>query len=369
MLLYDFGARMAVNGTVVMDAIIDTPTLVRSGVVGASDQPLIDGLLAQIAVVDHGGEIVAVNRAWREFALANGGSPDKFGIGCNYLEILAAVVACGDDASADQDLAYATLAAAGLRAVLDGRNPRFRMEYPCDTATERRWFMLTITPVAAPQGLGAIVAHEELTALRLARDENLRHAAQLNKAFTDMVEAVALFVEKRDPYTAGHQQQVSALCDVIGQGMGLDEDRRQGLVLGASIHDIGKISVPAEILTRPGRLSDPEMAIIRTHPETGFEILHGICFPWPLADMIRQHHERLDGSGYPFGLTGDAICLEARIIAVADVFDAISSHRPYRPAHGHEAALAELSAGRGSRYDASVVDAFMASWQAGRLPV
>jgi HD-GYP domain-containing protein (c-di-GMP phosphodiesterase class II) len=130
-----------------------------------------------------------------------------------------------------------------------------------------------------------------------------------------------------------------------------------GLHLGATIHDIGKISFPAEILSRPGKLSEPEYAIIRYHPVTGQEILRGIDFLWPIANMVWQHHERCDGSGYPPGIKGDDICLEARIIAVVDVLDAIVSHRPYRPALNIEEALTELRTGRGIAYDATVVDA------------
>ncbi len=143
----------------------------------------------------------------------------------------------------------------------------------------------------------------------------------------------------------------------IGWELGLDKDRVEGMRLGATIHDIGKIFVPAEILNRPGQLSKIEYAIVLTHPEAGYDIVKGIEFPWPVAEMILQHHERLDGSGYPRGLKGDQINLEARILAVADVVEAIASHRPYRPSLGLKAAVSEIVRNRGVLYDPEVVDA------------
>lgn len=194
------------------------------------------------------------------------------------------------------------------------------------------------------------VGHERL------QQENLRNADNLKKTLTDTIRAIALTVEKRDPYTAGHQNNVAELCVAIGRELNLDQDRLEGLRLGAAIHDIGKIYVPAEILNRPGKLTVPEFEIIKTHPEVGYDIVKDVKFPWPVAQMILQHHERLDGSGYPGGLKGEEILLEARILAVADTVDAMSSHRPYRPAIGPEKALAEIEQQRGKRYDPDVVD-------------
>ena len=171
-----------------------------------------------------------------------------------------------------------------------------------------------------------------------------------------MIKAFSMTVEKRDPYTAGHQQHVSELAVAIAEQMELDENTIEGIKLGAMIHDIGKIYVPSEILNRPGRISDIEFKIIQTHPQVGYEIVKDIVFPWPVIDMIVQHHERLNGSGYPKGLKGDEINLEARIIAVADVVEAIASHRPYRPSLGIDKALEEISKNRGKLYDTQVVD-------------
>lgn len=170
------------------------------------------------------------------------------------------------------------------------------------------------------------------------------------------IDAFVLAIEKRDPYTAGHQKRVTDLAVAIGKKIGLNKDRIEGLRLGALIHDIGKIYVPGEILNRPGKINKPEFDLIKLHSEIGREIISGIDFPWDIEKMIAQHHERLDGSGYPNGLKGDEIIVEARIIAVSDVVEAISSHRPYRPALGIGTALEEIKEGRGIKYDPEVVD-------------
>jgi HD-GYP domain-containing protein (c-di-GMP phosphodiesterase class II) len=166
-----------------------------------------------------------------------------------------------------------------------------------------------------------------------------------------------MVVEMRDPYTAGHQKRVAGLARAIGEELGLPADRRDGLHTAGLIHDLGKISVPAEILSKPSKLTAIEFSMIKVHPQAGFDILKSIEFPWPVARMVLEHHERLDGTGYPGGLRGEDILLESRILAVADVVEAISSHRPYRPALGIEAALDEIEVRRGIFYDAAVVDA------------
>lgn len=194
--------------------------------------------------------------------------------------------------------------------------------------------------------------------IRMLRIRAERDAA--NRALSDVlmqtVDAIALTVEKRDPYTAGHQHRVAELAVAIGGKMGLDAHRLEGLRLGAILHDLGKIAIPAELLSRPGRLTETEFGLIKNHPRIGYEIIKGIHFPWPVKEMILQHHERLDGSGYPQGLKDPEIVLEARIIAVADVVEAITSHRPYRPALGIDTALEEIQSGCGTLYDPEVVD-------------
>ena len=155
------------------------------------------------------------------------------------------------------------------------------------------------------------------------------------------VRAIATAAELRDPYTAGHQHHVAELSSAIAVRLGIDPELVAGIGIAASIHDIGKLIVPAEILSKPGRLTDIEYELVKAHAQAGHDIVAGIDFPWPVAEMILQHHERLDGSGYPRGLRGDEISIGARIIAVADTVEAMSSHRPYRPGLGTEAALAE----------------------------
>ncbi|MFZ2161272.1 MAG: HD domain-containing phosphohydrolase [Sideroxyarcus sp.] len=163
-------------------------------------------------------------------------------------------------------------------------------------------------------------------------------------------------IEMRDPYTDGHQKRVALLATAIAEEMGLPPDTVTGIRLGSLVHDVGKIRVPSEVLSCPRKLSRTEMEFIKTHPDAGFEILKGTTFPWPVARMVIEHHERLDGAGYPNGLKGEEICLEARIIAVADTVEAMTSFRPYRPALGIEAAVKVISEGRGSIYDPAVVD-------------
>ena len=181
-------------------------------------------------------------------------------------------------------------------------------------------------------------------------------AFRLRQALEETIVAIALTLEKRDPYTAGHQQRVSELAAAIAEEMGLPHRQTEGIRFGALIHDIGKVYVPSEILNRPGRLTELEFGLIKAHPEVGFDIVKDIHFPWPVAQMVLQHHERLDGSGYPRGLKADEIMLETRILSVADVVEAMAAHRPYRSAVGMKAALEELKRGRGTQYDPDVVD-------------
>ncbi|TXT35290.1 MAG: hypothetical protein FD135_5001 [Comamonadaceae bacterium] len=163
-------------------------------------------------------------------------------------------------------------------------------------------------------------------------------------------------MEARDPYTAGHQRRVSELATRIAREMGLPDEQAIGIQLAAAIHDLGKIRIPAEILSKPGRLSSIEFQLMQTHAQAGYDILKDVAFPWPIATIILQHHERLDGSGYPQGLKEDQILLESKIVAVADVVEAMSSHRPYRPSLGIDMALDEIERNRGTHYAPEVVD-------------
>lgn len=177
------------------------------------------------------------------------------------------------------------------------------------------------------------------------------------KVLAGMVHSMGTLMSKKDNYTAEHQVKVARLAVAIAEEMGMKKERVEGLRLAAMIHDLGKISIPAEILTKPGKLTELEFKILQTHPYTGFEILSNIEFPWPLAQIIIQHHEKIDGSGYPEGLSGSDILLEARILCVADVVEAMASHRPYRPALGIDVALEEISEKKGILFDHDVVEA------------
>lgn len=192
-----------------------------------------------------------------------------------------------------------------------------------------------------------------------ALEQNQQHLERLQASLEDTIRAIATIVEMRDPYTAGHQARVADLAAAIAGQMGLPDEQVHGIHLAGLVHDLGKIQIPAEILSKPGKITDIEYSLIKTHPQAGYDILKDIDFPWPIAQMVLQHHEKLDGSGYPQGLQGNEILLEARIMAVADVVEAMSSHRPYRPGLGLDAALAEIGKGRGSHYDPDVVDACM----------
>ena len=183
------------------------------------------------------------------------------------------------------------------------------------------------------------------------------YRVRLEAGLDAAVRAIATAAEMRDPYTAGHQRRVAQLSTAIANELGVDPDVVAGIGVAASIHDIGKLAVPAEILSRPGFLSDLEYAVVKQHARAGHDIVAGIDFPWPVAETILQHHERLDGSGYPSGLRSDAILPGARIIGVADTVEAMKTHRPYRPGLGIDAALQEIADGRGTLFDADAVDA------------
>lgn len=190
-----------------------------------------------------------------------------------------------------------------------------------------------------------------------AQHDSIDYQVKLRQSLEEGLKALAATLEQRDPYTAGHQERVADLARCIGLEMGLQEEKVHAIYLAGVVHDIGKVHIPAEILSKPSKLTYIEFELIKTHSKAGYDILKGISFPWPLADIVWQHHERLNGSGYPRGLTDSEILLEAKIVAVADVVDAMASHRPYRAGLGIDAALEEIVRERGTLYDPAVVDA------------
>ncbi|MBI5602554.1 MAG: HD domain-containing protein [Deltaproteobacteria bacterium] len=220
-------------------------------------------------------------------------------------------------------------------------------------------FWISINARAVYDSMGKILFYEglseDITRRKEAEKKLSESLESLRKAIGTTIQVMVAAVETKDPYTAGHQKRTTDLARAIASEMGLPQDRIEGIRMAGAIHDIGKLSVPAEILSKPTKLSAIEFSLIKEHSKYGYAILKEVESPWPLADMILQHHERMDGSGYPQGLKGEDILLEARIIAVADVVEAIASFRPYRPALGIEAALEEIEKNAGVMYDKEVV--------------
>ena len=263
-----------------------------------------------------------------------------------------------------------------LRVSASGHTFDARLRRADGGATRYAWHA---APRGAPAGAtagGAAGATSGATSGAYIIGVDVSPTATIHSALSDAVggertilrqsiEAIAHTLELRDPYTSGHQTHVADLSVAIGRRLALPEDRLEGLHYCALLHDLGKIAVPGELLTRPDRLDPLEMEMIRHHARRGHDVLSHIDFPWPVADVALHHHERLDGSGYPDGLAGGAISLEARIVGVADVVDAMSSHRPYRAALGIDRALAEIRDGAGTLYDAAIVDACVACFGAG----
>lgn len=197
----------------------------------------------------------------------------------------------------------------------------------------------------------------DISERKAAEGVTLRYYEQLKVALRNTVEVATVISEMRDPYTAGHERRVAKIASAIGAELGFDEIRQEGLRVAGYLHDIGKVSIPSEILSKPGKISPIEFQLIQGHAQASYDVLHAMEWPWPVAEVALQHHERMDGSGYPQGLKGNEILLEARIMAVADVVEAMSSHRPYRAALGLDKALAEIELGSGTKYDAQVASA------------
>ena len=204
---------------------------------------------------------------------------------------------------------------------------------------------------------GRIVLYQDISQRKQAEQKVEEGYKKLQKTMEATINTISKIIETRDPYTAGHQNKVSKLATAIAQEIQLSEEEIKGIRIASLVHDIGKMSIPAEILSKPSRLSDLEFNLIKNHPKIGYDILKKIDFSWPVAKIVLHHHEKIDGSGYPRGLIDKKILLEAKILCVADVVEAMSSHRPYRPALGINKALEEISQNRGILYDPEVVDA------------
>ena len=209
------------------------------------------------------------------------------------------------------------------------------------------------------------IERDQLLSLETA--QKLKTQEQLANSLRATIEAMSKTMEWRDPYTAGHQRRVANIAVAIAESLAWPTDKIQGLYMAATVHDIGKVAIPSEILTKPSHLTNLEMRLVQEHPETGYQILKDIPFPWPIAEIVRQHHERIDGSGYPSGLKGGEILDEAKMIAVADMIEAIGSHRPYRPALGMDAAIAQIESESGVKLDSNYVDAALRLMKSGSM--
>ncbi len=225
--------------------------------------------------------------------------------------------------------------------------------------------VMALPIVADGEVEAAYSIYRDITEQKSYEKEILKSVRRIQRVWLQTLRLVASIIEARDPSISGHHRRVAALCRAISLRMELPSQRRSALRFAACLHDIGKIHIPAEILGKPGRLTELEFGLIREHVETGYSLLKEIDLPKDVAEIVRQHHERIDGSGYPRGLRGEKILMEARILAVADVVEAMSSHRPYRAAPGLEKALDEISGGRGVLYDPAVVDACIAVFREG----
>jgi PAS domain S-box-containing protein len=245
-----------------------------------------------------------------------------------------------------------------VRGILSGEVPTLKMEFR-GLRKDGREAIISAQGSAVRSGGRPIIVGmmQDVTEQRRSEQQNRSYLAQLETAFMHTVEVATTLSEMRDPYTAGHERRVAEIAVAIGAELGFDAGRQQGLRVAGFLHDIGKIMIPAEILSKPGKLTATEFALVKGHSQASYDVLKRVDFPWPVARVALQHHERIDGSGYPLGLKGEAILLDARVLAVADVIEAMASHRPYRPGLGIDMALAEIERGRGSAYDSVVVDA------------
>ena len=251
-----------------------------------------------------------------------------------------------------------------LLAYVEGEIPIYLTEYRVRCKNGNYRWILSRGKISSRSkdgmALRMVGTYSDITERRQTRE-------RLAEALDGSIHVVGKTLEARDPYTATHMRHVARLASAIASEMGLSQEEIEGVYMGASIHDLGKIQVPSDILSRASELSETEYNLVKSHAQVGYDILKGIHFPWPVADIAHQHHERLDGSGYPQGLNGEEICLEARIVAVADIVEAMSSHRPYRASLGLKQALAEIEAGRGSTLDAKAVDACLSLYRENRF--
>lgn len=301
---------------------------------------LFEAMPVGVSITDFEGTIVIANRALREM----------LGLTQKDLATSKIVGAYGDPTEREDLLGR-------LRESGNVRDWEIRLKDEKD-ASITRVALLNLDLVQVGQDQLILTTYRDITQRKKVEDELRQSLDRLKETLEETINALASLVEQRDPYTAGHQRHVAYLACAIAKEMGVPQDRIDGIEMAGIVHDVGKIAIPADILSVPRQLTEAEFSLVKTHPQVGYNVLQPIAFPWPVAEIVFQHHERINGSGYPQALSGrDSILLEARILAVADVVEAMSSHRPYRPSLGIDKALEEISAGKGVLYDPEVVDA------------
>jgi PAS domain S-box-containing protein/putative nucleotidyltransferase with HDIG domain len=303
---------------------------------------------AGISLADRDGRIVFANKRAQEIL---GLSVDEI-TGLTYDSPVWRITDFDGNPFPMENLPFAKVVSTG--------NPVYGTRHAINFPDGRRVYLsINGAPIVDEKGSinEVVFTIDDVTEQRRAEEEIRMTVEKLKRSIDDTMRAMAMIVEQRDPYTAGHQGRVASLAVAIAQDMNLSEDHISGIRMAGMIHDVGKMNIPAEILSKPTQLSRIEFELIKSHAETGYNILKTIEFHYPVANVVYQHHERIDGSGYPQGLKGDEILMEARIIAVADVVEAMASHRPYRPAIGIDAALGEIEKNRGVLYDNTVADA------------
>ncbi|HHF51731.1 MAG TPA: HD-GYP domain-containing protein, partial [Candidatus Aminicenantes bacterium] len=247
-----------------------------------------------------------------------------------------------------------------VEKILEGKRTRIHHEVMLHSKSGAKVpIYQNVNPIQDEGGktTGLVVTFSDITQRKKAEKQIKKSLENQREVIEGVAQAMAFTIETRDPYTAGHQRRVTTLAVRIAKEMKLEQDKIEGIRMASTLHDIGKIYIPAEILSKPGKISEVEHNMIKTHPKVGADILKSIEFPWPVSDIVRQHHERMDGSGYPDGLSGEEILIEARILAVADVIEAMASHRPYRAALSLEDALNEIRRNKGILYDEKAAEA------------
>jgi PAS domain S-box-containing protein len=299
---------------------------------------LFDVAPSGVLVVAEDGNIVAANQAIAQLV---GGTVDQLRMQ-NFRDL---------PSWKNSDLLHLADEAFATRMGVDG-------EAHIETTFGRDvWAAVRMVPFGFPSEQLLLVLFTDITEPKRIEKQNAAYVAKLEASLAQTVAVIRSLSEMRDPYTAGHERRVGDLAGEIGRELGLGARQQEGLRVAGYLHDVGKITVPAEILAKPRSLTAAEFDLVKEHSAAGYEILKNVEFPWPVAIVALQHHERMDGSGYPRGLSGDAISLEARVVAVADVVEAMASHRPYRPALGISEALATIEQERGTLFDPAVVDA------------